>query len=126
MHLQLDDEILQVEKRIALRRADLRRDSHAVGRKALDGIGSPAALLTAAAVGFAAGGFGRRRRNGNGRNPGGHSSNGAVRTGLASLLMSGATWFIREQFGSPAGLAQALLARTQARRNAPAGPRLAR
>ena len=123
MHLQLDDEILELEKRIAGRRAELRQNSHAAGRKALNGISSPAALLTVAAVGFAAGGFGRRRRhNGNG-----HPHNGVVKTtGISSLLMTAASWFIRAQFGSPAGLARAVLERIQARRNAPADPRLNR
>jgi hypothetical protein len=123
MHLRLDDEILELEKRIAGRRAELRQNSHAAGRRALDGLGSPAALFTAAAVGFAAGGFGRRRRhNGNGTNPG----EAARAAGLGSLLMTGASWFIRAQFGSPAGLARAVLDRMQARRDRPADPRLKR
>src|SRR5262245_18086113 len=120
MHLNLDDQIYEVEKRIALRKADLEFGSRAAGRRALKGLGSPAALITAAAVGFAAGGCGRKRkRNGNHH----HNGNGAVsETGLGSLLMTGATWFIKAQYGSPAGLARAVLGKIQARKNA--DPRL--
>ncbi len=113
MHLHLDDEIFQLEKRIAVRKADLQQGGRAAGHRALNGLGSPAALITAVAVGFAAGGgLRRRRRNGKAHGNGGSKTASA----LASLLMAGATWFIKAQFGSPAGMASAALAKIQSRR----------
>lgn len=120
MHLRLDDEILELERRIAVRKADLQHGGRVAGHRALNGLASPAALVTALAVGFAAGGgLHRKRRNGvNGRNGanGRDGHEGRVAAGLGSLLMTGATWFIKAQFGSPAGMARALLSKIQARR----------
>ena len=121
----LESEIRELEKRIAGRRAELRRDSHLAGRKALNGLASPAALVTAVAVGFAAGGgLRRKRRNGRNGNEHGNGNGAGKATGIASLLMTGATWFIRAQFGSPAGLARAVLQKVQSRRISAARPPL--
>jgi hypothetical protein len=106
MHLKLDDEIYRLEKRIASRKGQLTYVGRASGRRALRGLSSPATLAAAVAVGFAAGGFGRKRRNGaNGRDPAAR----AGASGIAGLLASGAMWFVREQYGSPANFARAMI-----------------
>jgi len=106
MHLKLDDEIYRLESRIASRKGQLTYVSRATGRRALRGLASPAALAAAAAVGFAAGGLGRRRRNG----ANGHDRAAkAGASGIAGLLASGAMWFVRAQYGSPANFARAML-----------------
>jgi hypothetical protein len=106
MHLKLDDEILRLEKRIASRKGQLTYVSRATGRRALHSLASPATLAAAAAVGFAAGGLGRRRRNG----ANGHERAAkAGASGIAGLLLSGAMWFVRAQYGSPANFARAMI-----------------
>ncbi len=106
MHLRLDDEIYRLENRIASRKGQLTYVSRATGRRALRGLASPATLAAAVAVGFAAGGLGRRRRNGvNGHDRAAQ----AGASGIAGLLLSGAMWFVREQYGSPANFARAMI-----------------
>ena len=104
----LDDEIYEVEERITRRRAELPRVARAAGQGALHALASPAGLAAAAAVGFLAGGGLRRakRKAPVDRRKSAEKSKGAV---IGSLLMSGVIAIIRAQFGSPAGMAHALL-----------------
>jgi hypothetical protein len=108
----LDDEIYEVEERIARRRTELPRVARATGQSALHALASPAGLATAAAIGFFAGGGLRRRPK---RKPYVERRKTAPaaskRAMMGSLLMSGVIALIRAQYGSPAGMAQALLAK---------------
>ena len=104
MHLNLDDEIYRLESRIASCKGQLTYVSRATGRRAMHGLASPAMLAAGVAVGFAVGGLGRRRRNG----VNGHDQ-AAGASGIAGLLLSGAMWFVREQYGSPGNFARAMI-----------------
>jgi hypothetical protein len=112
----LDDEIYEVEQRLTRRRAEIPRVARAAGRSALDKVASPAGLAVAVAVGFIAGGGLRR---GGARLPERRKEERRQDTqkkkGIAvgSLLMSGAVALIRAQYGSPFGMAQALLGKLQ-------------
>src|SRR5690606_7171956 len=112
-----DDEIYEVEARIAQRREALPRVASDTGRSAVDVLVSPAGLAAAVAVGFLAGGGLRRRR----RRPRKQETE-PVKAGLGigSLLMTAGLALVRAQFGSPAGMAQALLSRIPSR--LPSGP----
>ena len=125
----LDDEIYEVEERLARRRAELPRVARATGKSALHALASPAGLAAAAALGFLAGG-GLRRKNGRARaeprwvkvDP------QPQRKGIAigSVAMSAAIGLIKAQFGSPLEMAQVVLAKIQSRRKpqaVPASPR---
>jgi hypothetical protein len=106
MHLPLDDEIIHIERRIAGRKHQLGDVGRATGKRALDVLASPVTIAGALAVGFAVGGGLGRRRNG-----GHHERRKATasKTGsILGLLMSGAMWLVRAQFGGPAGLARVL------------------
>ncbi|OAI52742.1 hypothetical protein AYO46_04645 [Betaproteobacteria bacterium SCGC AG-212-J23] len=110
MHLKLDEEIVQVETRIAGRKHRLTQAGKATGKRALDTLASPVTLAGALALGFAAGGgLAHKRRNG------GHHERRkpatAGKSGIAGLLVSGAMWFVRSQYGGPAGLARVLAAK---------------
>jgi hypothetical protein len=122
----LDDEIYEVEARLSRRRAELPRVARATGRRALHALASPAGLAAAAALGFLAGGG--LRRNGRHTQPRWEKVQEKEKTkgiAIGSLLMSGAVALIRAQFGSPFGLAQAVLGKIQSRK-APASPARAR
>lgn len=115
MHLKLDDEIVQVEKRIAGRKTQITYVGKATGRRTLDGLASPVTLAGALALGFAVGGrVGRKRPPERRRDRAGK----AKATGLVGLALSGAMWFVRAQFGSPMGLAQVLIEKFQRRKAA--------
>ncbi|HUQ26429.1 MAG TPA: hypothetical protein VM140_12230 [Burkholderiales bacterium] len=123
MHLKLDDEIVQIEKRIAGRKTQITRVGKETGRRTLDGIASPVTLAGALALGFAVGGRIGRKRPPERRND---RAKKAKATGVVGLLVSGAMWFVRAQYGSPMGLAQVLMQKFQQRkaREYPAPPRV--
>ena len=115
-----DQEIFEVEQRLALRRTQLKRHAGAAGTRAMQALASPVALIAAAGLGFlAANSFARRRREPPHpeRRKSDHTK-AAKATGLAGLLTTGAMWFIRAQYGSPVRAAQQLLAKFQSRKTA--------
>jgi hypothetical protein len=106
-----DQEVFEVEQRLAMRRAQLAQQSREATRRALQALASPLALAAAAAVGFiAAGAFARRNRTP--PHPERRKTDhvkAAKRTGVAGMLLPAALWLVRAQWGSPARAAQALL-----------------
>jgi hypothetical protein len=115
MHLKLDDEIVQIENRIAGRKQHFTRVGSAAGKRALDVLASPVAIAGALALGFAVGGgLGRKREK-----PPTRRADDRLKTaklsGVAGLALSGAMWFVKHQFGGPAGLARLLVDKFQNR-----------
>jgi len=105
-----DQEIYEVEKRIADRRHRVEAAARTAGRQALRTLASPWVLGGAAVLGFvAAGGVRRRHENGHRVSP--EAKEKAKGGALASLAMAGLTWFIKAQFGSPVAMAQYFLAK---------------
>src|SRR5947207_10144481 len=117
MHLQIDDEIRQIETRISGVRTGLRLNAKQAGHKALDGLASPVTLAVALALGFAAGGGLRRKKPPERRRADSDTRKAAAASGVAGLLMTGAMWFIRAQFGSPMGLAQVVMSKVSQKRS---------
>jgi hypothetical protein len=107
--LKLDDEIVLIERRIQGRKHELGQAGRATGRRSLELLASPVTVAGALALGFAVGGgLGRRRPSKPQRRSDDRTKKAAV-GGIAGLLMSGAMWFIRAQYGGPAGLARVLM-----------------
>jgi hypothetical protein len=105
-----DQEIYEVEKRIADRRHRVEAAARASGRQALRALSSPWALAGAAALGFLAAGSLRRKHEQD--RAVSHDTKEKAKGGvLASLAMAAATWFIKAQFGSPVAMAQYFLAK---------------
>jgi hypothetical protein len=122
----IDAEIHEVEQRLNLRKAALGHTAGVLKGRALRGMASPLALAGALAVGFVvARGAGRRKA----RAPlAPVERRKQVKTqeqgkgfALGTLLMTGATWFIRSQFGGPVGLAQTVLGKLQRSRSQATG-----
>jgi hypothetical protein len=105
-----DQEIYEVEQRIADRRHRVEAAARTAGRQALRTLGSPWVLGGAAVLGFVAAG-GVRRRHANGHSVSPEAKEKAKGGALASLAMAGLTWFIKAQFGSPVAMAQYFLAK---------------
>jgi hypothetical protein len=101
-----DPEIVEVEERLARRRAQLEQTLHDTGRRALKTLASPAVLAGVVALGFLAGAGVSRRRA-----PSDAKREKAEKTGFAGLLMTGALWLIKQQLGNPAQIAQLILSR---------------
>ena len=118
----LDDEIYELEGRLQRRRAEIPRVARAAGRGALDKVASPGGLAVAVALGFIVGGGLRRtkyvpeRRERERRREETPKKKGVA---VGSLLMSAAIALVRAQYGSPFGMAQALLEKFQKRKEPP-------
>jgi hypothetical protein len=110
-----DQEIYEVEQRIALRRSQVVRHSKDAGRRAVQGLASPAALIGAAALGFflAAAVAKRQQKPPHPERRKSDHTKAAKATGLAGVLLPAAMWFVRAQWGSPVNAAQVLLDRFQ-------------
>lgn len=105
----LDQDIEEIEQRIARRRLEIEQTARETGQLAMRKLSSPAVLLGVAALGFLAGGGVRRREPK--RYPDRRKTAQAAaakKTGVAGLLMTGAMWLIKSQLGSPAAIAQLL------------------
>jgi hypothetical protein len=106
MHLKLDDEIVQIENRIAGRKQRLSAFGRATAKRSLDVLASPVTIVGALALGFAVGGgLGRRREKPLPRRAEDRSAK-AKASGIAGLALSGAMWLVKHQFGGPVGLAR--------------------
>jgi hypothetical protein len=99
--MAIDDEILEVEQRLAQRRLKVELLARATGRRTVHTLVSPAGILGAAALGFfaVAGVMGRPRHVR-------RSGKGGVLGSLAGLAMTVGFQLLRAQFGSPAQMAQ--------------------
>jgi hypothetical protein len=119
-----DQEIYEVERRIALRRSQVVRHSKEAGRRTLQALASPAALIGAAALGFfVAAKIAKREQKP--KHPERRKSDhtkAAKATGLAGILLPAAMWFVKAQWGSPVAAAQAVLQKWQGRKTAPSLP----
>ena len=112
-----DQEIYEVEKRIAERRGRVERAFRETGRQAVRALTSPWALGAAAVLGFfVAGGMRLRHRR---EAAMAQATRPASKTGaVSSLAMAALTWFIKSQFGSPVEMARFALSKVK-RRKAP-------
>jgi hypothetical protein len=116
-----DQEIYEVEKRIAERRHRVEAAARASARQAMRALTSPWALVGAAAIGFlVAGGVRRRHEAASSPAVSKDTKEKAKGGAIASLGMAAATWFIKAQFGSPVAMAQYFLAKIQKRDKVPA------
>ena len=113
-----DQEIFEVEKRIALRRAQLKRHAGEARTRGTQALASPVALIAAAGIGFLlANSFARRKKEPPHpeRRKSDHAK-AAKATGLAGIATTGAMWLIRAQYGSPMRAAQMLLQKFSSRK----------
>ena len=106
-----DQEIFEVEQRLARRRTQVKHDVQQAGHLSMQKLASPVALLAAAGIGFVlANSFARRRREPPHpeRRKDDHLKK-AKATGIAGILTTGLMWVIKARYGSPVQAAQALL-----------------
>jgi hypothetical protein len=106
----IDEEIREIEQRMARRRHELADTARVAKARATRKVLSPAGLVTAGALGFVATVALMRKR----RTPvfvQADKVKGGAAVGMVGMLMPVALALVRAQFGSPAGMAQYFLAR---------------
>ena len=109
-----DQEIYEVEKRIAERRHRVEAFAKQTGRSAMRALTSPWALAGAAVIGFlAAGGMMRKHEHAHleRRHMKPSDKKAAKASAFSGLAMTALTWLIKSQFGSPVAMAQYFLAK---------------
>lgn len=118
-----DEEVYEVERRLAQRRAQLASHAREAGQRATRKLSSPVALIAAAGIGFLAAAAVAKRRQ-TPPHPERRKSDhikAAKATGFVGVLLSSAMWLVRAQWGSPAKLAQVILERFQKSKSSPRG-----
>ena len=110
----IDDEIHDLEQRMARRRHEVAGTARAAKARAMRKLVSPAGLISAAGLGFVATMALRRKRSA----PvyvRERSSKSGTAVSLLGMLMPVALALVRAQYGSPAGMAQHFLSRMKRR-----------
>ncbi|MCC6534760.1 MAG: hypothetical protein IT531_19620 [Burkholderiales bacterium] len=100
MITRYDEEIHEVEDRIARERAALVEQAEDLGHTAVDAAVSPKGLLAAAAVGFVLGEMLKPRR------PASAAASSTRKLGWTGLLGSAALALLKSQYGSPLALSR--------------------
>ena len=107
-----DQEIYEVEKRIAERRRRVEQTFRQTGRATLRAMTSPAALIGAAVGGFLiAGGWQRKHEPPHAPHMSYSDKKAAKASVWSGLGMTVLTWFIKSQFGGPVDMAKFFLAK---------------
>jgi alpha-D-ribose 1-methylphosphonate 5-triphosphate synthase subunit PhnG len=122
MAQKIDEEVFELERRIAERQHEIAVLAQATGRSALRALASPSALLIALAAGFVVGGgIGRRTRRPQPQYIAIAPPDASVKVvkakggGLGRMLAAGALSLLRARYGTPAALAQMVLSRLRHR-----------
>jgi len=117
-----DQEIYEVEKRIAERRQRVETFGKQTGRATLRALTSPAALVGAAVLGFIVAGGWQRKHESRPQRRMSYSDKKAAKASVWSGLgMTALTWFIKSQFGGPLDMAKLVLEKIQSRKQ-PSAP----
>lgn len=105
-----DQEIYDVERRIAERRHRVEAIARQTSQAAFKTLTSPWVLGGAAVLGFLAATGVQRRRH---AQPRWEKTSTAKVGGITSLAMAAASWIIKAQFGSPTALAQFVMSKVK-------------
>lgn len=113
MTVRIDEDILEVEQRIARRRMSVELTARAAWHRTVSRVFSPLGLLSAAALGFiTVAGFFRRRPKIVERRRGQRSA--GKWAGVLGLLTSGGLALIKAQYGNPVNMLQSIAGRVKA------------
>jgi len=116
----IDAEIFEIERRLHAREASIQHEARELRRRGARALMSPVTIVGALALGFVVAGAAARRRAReplkyrDRRKQPKEQTKGLA---LGGLAMTAATWFIRNQFGGPAGLAQFVLSKVRKPQN---------
>lgn len=125
-----DQEIYEVERRIAERRHRVEAVARATGHQAMKALTSPVALIGAAALGFLVASRVQHRKHERSHGLSKETKEKAKGGAIVSIGMAAASWLIKSQFGSPMQMAQFFLSKIKKQppqpvRSSPRGDRAA-
>ena len=110
----IDAEIFEVEQRLHMREASLKRNAGEVKTRTVKALMSPVSIVGAVALGFlVAGGIGRRKRKASTPAVSPETKEQSKGFAVGGLLMTALTWIIKNQFGGPAGLARFVISKVR-------------
>ena len=117
----IDSEIFELERRLHSRESALKAETRELKQRSVRALKSPVTIAAAVAAGFVvAGSLGRRRARRNAPVVSRETKEQSKGFAVGGLLMTAATWFIRNQFGGPVGLARFVVSKI--RRDPPPHP----
>lgn len=110
----IDAEIFELEQRLHRREDSIKRDTRALKSRTVKALMSPVSIVAALALGFlVAGGAARRKAKADAPAVSQETKEQSKGFALGGLLMAAVTWFIKNQFGGPVGLAQFVIAKVR-------------
>ena len=110
----IDKEIFEVEQRLHIREASLKRSAVQTRQRSVKALMSPVSIVAAVALGFVvAGGVGRRKAKASAPAVSKETKEQSKGFAVGGLLMTAATWFIKNQFGGPVGLANFVISKVR-------------
>ena len=119
----IDKEIFEVEQRLHMREASLKRNAVETRQRSVKALMSPVSIVAAVALGFVvAGGVGRRKAKASAPAVSKETKEQSKGFAVGGLLMTAATWFIKNQFGGPVGLANFVISKVRKGKAAPRPP----
>jgi hypothetical protein len=108
----IDTEIFEVERRLHLHEASIKQDARELKRRTAKALMSPVSIAAAVALGFlVAGGIGRRKAKAGAPLMSKQTKEQSKGLAVGGLAMTAVTWFIRNQFGGPVGLARFVISK---------------
>lgn len=108
----IDAEIYELEQRLHLREAAIKHEARELRTRSAKALMSPVSIVAAVALGFlVAGRAGRRKARRHEPAVSQETKEQGKGFALGGLAMTAATWFIRNQFGGPVGLAHYVLSK---------------
>jgi hypothetical protein len=114
----IDAEIFEVEQRLHVREASIKRDAREVKGRTVKALMSPVSIVAAVALGFlVAGGVGRRKARAGAPAVSQETKEQSKGFAVGGVLMAAVTWFIKHQFGGPVGLAQFVISKIRKTEN---------
>ena len=110
----IDAEIYEVEHRLHLREAAIKSETRELKTRAARALMSPASIVAAVALGFVvAGTVGRRKARRRAPAVSQETKEQGKGFAVGGLLMTAVTWFIKNQFGGPVGLANFVVSKVR-------------
>jgi hypothetical protein len=107
----IDAEIFELERRLHRREASIKHDARELKGRSVKALMSPVSIAAAVALGFLVAGGAVRRKSKADPLVSKQTKEQSKGFAFGGVLMAAATWFIKNQFGGPVGLARFVISK---------------